>query len=156
MEGAPVVFVMPATEEATHGLLAEGLWPPDRGAAMTEHGCEFGSAECVGPGRADQRHGQIGEPSGQVVQETQAGSVGPLCVIHHEEQRVVLGDVGGNPVQAMHHGEDVAAAVLSDVWPRVEQRCGETAAAPERISVRRATVTRRRSGSNNWTTTPKG
>ena len=127
---------------------AEGAWPsaPRSSAAQAPRpsaaGPEHGDASLLGqpgdhclvlcgpgPGLAHGKHQQHREPiqpAGQVRDEPQRRLIGPVQVIDRQQQRRLLRDTHGQPVQAVQHRERVLFA------PGTEGQCG--AGQPGRVA----------------------
>ena len=95
-----------------HGLIAERAGTDYVGVGV---GVELGEqlavgARLVGAQRQHQQHGEALEPRRQVDEKAQAGGVGPVSVVHLEDERPPRRQVRDEPVEAVGHGEGGVAA----------------------------------------------
>ena len=69
----------------------------------------------------DQRHAQAVDPAGEVLEEAQRGDVGPVQVVGEQHDGHGVGEVRGQPVEAVQHRE---AGVLGGAGGGIEDDAG--------------------------------
>ena len=82
-------------------------------------------AVVLGPGRDDERDGQLLQPRLEEHEEAQGGRVGPVGVVDREHERAARGEVGAQPVQAVEDGEGGVRAPAAPVLGRCRRRARE-------------------------------
>ena len=145
----------PLAHEVADRVEVERLGPHrDRREVVDELGQQ--GLDVVALAGAQGRHEQDGqalEPAQQVGEEAQRTVVAPLQVVDGKQQRAVRGEVDGQPVEPVQHGEGPVRALVRRVRGGVEHAggrgCGSaraaTPGAPGRL----------RAGSKSWRTAPK-
>ena len=107
----------------------------------------------AGAQRRHEQDGQALEPAQQVGEEPQRTVVAPLQVVDGKQQRAVRGEVDGQPVEPVQHGERPVRALVRRVGVGVEHAGGRGCGSREQ---RRAGARGRPSaGSKSWRTAPK-
>jgi len=103
--------------------------PQHRGERVVEQRPDRGpvAARLPGAGGQHQQHREAVEPPGEVAQEAQRRLVGPVHVVDGEHQRRAVGQVDGEPVQA------VRAAAYRDLPGPRHDRCGERGRARQQL-----------------------
>ena len=94
---------------------------------------------------------------GEVMQEAKRGLVGPMGVVDGQQQRLGDGEVGGQPVQAMEQGEDVAGGARGAGAAVVVARAASRPAPlrPRALPVARRSASDPSGAWKSWRTTPK-
>ena len=102
------------------------------------------------------------EPPREVAEPAQRRRVGPVQVVDREHRRLLEGEVGGEPVEAVHHRERRVALELGarDEVRRVEERLGERGRAGEELGAllggqRSRAATRRAAGRRRRRSRPR-
>ena len=96
-----------AADELRRGAVAERVEPQQRGRTglgqQLGHG---GAARLAGRPRGDHEHHRFAaDPPGQVREEPQRRRVGPVRVVDEQRQRLLPGEIGGEAIEPVQHGE---------------------------------------------------
>jgi hypothetical protein len=87
--------------EAQHGGHRLGLYRGEQAG---------GDVTGLGAGRDDETDREVGDAVGQVGQRPQRRLVGPVRVVDQQDERIAVGEVGGEPVQAVQAFGDACGA----------------------------------------------